>query len=114
MRVKRGFRAHRRRNKILKMTEGFRGRRGTIFRVAKNSLFKALQYAFRDRRAKKRTMRALWIARINAGARANGVSYSRLIHGLKQAGVELDRKVLAAVALHDPTGFSKLVASVRG
>jgi large subunit ribosomal protein L20 len=112
MRVKRGFRARRRRNKILNQTSGFRGRRGTIFRVAKNSLFKALQYAFRDRRAKKRSMRALWIARINAGARINGISYSRLIHALKKAGVELDRKVLAAVALHDPDGFRTIVKSV--
>ena len=112
MRVKRGFRARRRRNKVLEQTSGFRGRRGTIFRVAKNSLFKSLQYAYRDRRNKKREIRGLLIIRINAAARANGISYSRLIHALKVAGVELDRKVLAAIALQDPEAFTALVKSV--
>ena len=113
MRVKRGFRARRRRNKVLAQTSGFRGRRGTIFRVAKNSLFKSLQYAYRDRRNKKREIRGLWIIRINAAARANGITYSRLIHALKVAGVELDRKVLSDLAIRDEVAFTGLVKTVQ-
>jgi large subunit ribosomal protein L20 len=112
-RVKRGFRARRRRNKILKLAKGYRGARGKLYRSARNSVFKALGYAYRDRRAKKRSFRALWITRINAGARANGVNYSRLINGLKNNGVELDRKVMADIALHDPDGFTAIVAAAR-
>lgn len=112
-RVKRGFRARRRRNKVLKLAKGFRGARGKLYRSARNSVFKALGYAYRDRRARKRDFRRLWIARINAGARANGVNYSRFIHGLKKAGVELDRKVLADIALQDPEGFSAIVGVAR-
>ena len=113
MRVKRGFRARRRRNKLLAQTSGFRGRRGTIFRVAKNSLFKSLQYAYRDRRNKKREFRGLWIQRINAAVREHGLTYSRFIDGLKRAGIEMDRKVLAAIAYDDPDSFAGIVKKVQ-
>ncbi|MCB9506132.1 MAG: 50S ribosomal protein L20 [Myxococcales bacterium] len=113
-RVKRGFRARRRRNKILALAKGFRGARGTLFRSAKNSVIKALGYAYRDRRVRKREFRKLWIVRINAAARANGISYSRFINGLKNAGVELDRKVLADIALRDADAFAALVATAKG
>ena len=113
MRVKRGFVARRRRKKILKLSKGYRGARGKLYRSARNSVFKALGYAYRDRRVRKRQFRRLWIARINAGARAEGLNYSRLISGLKKAGVELDRKVLADIALHDPKGFSTIVETAK-
>jgi len=108
MRVKRGFKARRRRNKVLKLARGFRGGRSKLFRTAADAVDKALMYAYRDRKARKRDYRKLWIARINAGARMNGLSYSRLIHGLKQANVDLDRKVLAEMAVSDPSGFSQV------
>ena len=113
MRVKRGFVARRRRKKILKLAKGYRGARGKLYRSARNSVFKALGYAYRDRRVRKREFRRLWIARINAGARAEGMNYSRVISGLKKAGVELDRKVLADIALHDPQGFSTIVETAK-
>ena len=109
MRVKRGFKARQRRKKVLKLAKGYRGGRSKLFRTAADAVDKALMYAYRDRRAKKRDFRKLWIARINAGARMNDLTYSRLIHGLKQANIELDRKVLAELAVADPAGFSQVV-----
>lgn len=108
MRVKRGFKARRRRKKVLKLAKGFRGGRSKLFRTAADAVDKALMYAYRDRRARKRDFRRLWIARINAGALMNGLSYSKFIHGLKTANVELDRKVLAELAVSDPAGFSQV------
>lgn len=108
MRVKRGFKARRRRKKVLKLAKGFRGGRSKLFRTAADALDKALMYAYRDRRVRKRDFRKLWIARINAAARMNNLSYSKFIHGLKLAGVELDRKVLAELAISDPLGFSQI------
>lgn len=108
MRVKRGFKARHRRKKILKLARGFRGGRSKLFRTAADSLDKALMYAYRDRRVRKRDFRSLWIARINAAARMNDLSYSRLIHGLKLADIQLDRKILADLAVSDPAGFSQI------
>ena len=108
MRVKRGFKARRRRNKILKLAKGFRGGRSKLFRTAADSVDKALMYAYRDRRVRKRDFRRLWIARINAAARINNISYSKLMHGLKKAQIELDRKILADLAVSDPAGFSHI------
>lgn len=110
MRIKRGFKARRRRAKVLKLAKGFRGGRGKLFRTAADSVDKALNYAYRDRRQRKRQFRQLWIARINAAARMNDLSYSKFISGLKRANVALDRKVLAELALSDPAGFSKVAA----
>jgi large subunit ribosomal protein L20 len=110
MRVKRGFKARQRRKKVLKLAKGYRGGRSKLFRTAADAVDKALMYAYRDRRAKKRDFRKLWIARINAGARMNDLTYSRLIHGLKKADIELDRKVLAEMAVADPAGFSQVVS----
>jgi len=112
-RVKRGVTAHARHKKILKLAKGFRGRRKNVFRVAKQAVMKAGQYAYRDRRTRKRVFRALWIARINAASRELGVSYSRLMAGLKKAGIELDRKVLADMAVRDPAAFGGIVAQVK-
>jgi large subunit ribosomal protein L20 len=109
MRVKRGFKARRRRKKVLKLAKGYRGGRSKLFRTAADAVDKALMYAYRDRKARKRDFRKLWIARINAATRMNNLSYSKFIHGLKLAGVELDRKVLAELAISDPTGFSQIV-----
>jgi large subunit ribosomal protein L20 len=108
-RAKRGFKARRRRNKVLKLAKGYRGARGKLFRSATEAVDRALNYAFRDRKVKKRDFRALWITRINAAARENGLSYSRLVHGLKKAEIGLDRKIMAQLAVTDPTGFSALV-----
>jgi large subunit ribosomal protein L20 len=110
MRIKRGFKARRRRNKVLKLARGFRGGRSKLFRTAAGTLDRALNYAFRDRRQRKRDFRKLWIARINAAARLNELSYSKFISGLKKASVALDRKVLAELAISDPAGFSKIAA----
>ncbi len=112
-RVKRGVTAHRRHKKILKQAKGYYGARSRIYRVAKQAVIKAGQYAYRDRRAKKRVFRALWITRINAGSRANGLSYSRLIAGLKKADIALDRRVLADLAVHDKEGFAVLVERAK-
>ena len=109
MRVKRGFKAKRRRKKILKLAKGHRGGRSKLFRTAADAVDKALMYAYRDRKARKRDFRKLWITRINAAARMNHLSYSKFIHGLKLAGVHLDRKVLAELAISDPSGFSQIV-----
>jgi len=112
-RVKRGVIAHARHKKILKQAKGYYGARSRVFRVAKQAVIKAGQYAYRDRRQKKRQFRALWIARINAAARENGMSYSRLIDGLKKAGVEVDRKMLADVAYHDAVAFKALAEQAK-
>jgi large subunit ribosomal protein L20 len=112
-RVKRGFKARRRRNKILKAAKGYRGARSKLYRTARNAVFKAWSYAYRDRKAKKRTFRSLWIARINAAARMNGIKYSELIHLLDRAAVAIDRKVLAEIAVHDPQSFTRLIEHAR-
>lgn len=112
-RAKRGFKARRRRNKILKLAKGYRGARGKLFRSATEAVDRALNYAFRDRKVKKRDFRALWIARINAAARENGLSYSRLVHGLKKAEIGLDRKILAQLAVSDPRGFSAVIEKAK-
>ena len=108
MRVKRGYKARRRRKKVLKLAKGFRGGRSKLFRTAADAVDRALMYAYRDRRARKRDFRRLWIARINAAARINNLSYSKFIHGLKLANVHLDRKILAELAVSDPSGFAQL------
>lgn len=108
MRVKRGTKARKRRQKVLKLAKGYRGGRSKLYRTAADSVDKALMYAYRDRRRRKRDFRQLWIARINAAARLNELSYSRFMHGLKLAGVELDRKVLAELAISDPPGFTQI------
>lgn len=108
-RVTRGFKARRRRNRVLKLAKGYRGGRHKLYRTATEAVDRALAYAYRDRRSKKRDFRKLWITRINAGAQMNDTSYSRLIGGLKKAGVELDRKVLANMAILDPNAFSEVV-----
>ncbi|RUO36604.1 50S ribosomal protein L20 [Aliidiomarina sanyensis] len=112
-RVKRGVIARARHKKILKQAKGYYGARSRVFRVAKQAVIKAGQYAYRDRRAKKRQFRQLWIVRINAAARQGGLSYSRFINGLKKASVEIDRKILADIAVHDQAGFSALVAKAK-
>ena len=108
-RVTRGFKARRRRNKVLKLAKGFRGGRHRLYKSATEALDRALSYAYRDRRNKKRDFRRLWITRIGAAAKLNGTSYSKLMGGLKKAGVELDRKVLSNMAILDPNGFSQVV-----
>ena len=108
MRIKRGFKARRRRKKVLKLAKGFRGGRSKLFRTATDAVDKALMYAYRDRRQRKRNFRRLWIARINAAARMHNLSYSKFMHGLKLANVDLDRKVLAELAISDPAGFAKI------
>ena len=117
-RVKRGVTSHARHRKVIKQAKGYYGRRKNTIRVAKQAVDKAGQYAYRDRKVKKRTFRALWIQRINAAARENGLTYGRLIDGLKKAGIELDRKMLADIAVHEPATFKGLVeaasAAARG
>jgi large subunit ribosomal protein L20 len=108
MRVKRGFKANRRRKKVLKLAKGFRGGHSKLFRTAADTVDRALMYAYRDRRVRKREFRQLWIARINAAARLNDLSYSQFMHGLKLAAIDLDRKVLAELAVSDPAGFTRL------
>ncbi len=112
-RIKRGMTAHARHKKILDMAKGYRGRSKNVFRVAVEKVEKALQYAYRDRRAKKRSFRALWIQRINAATRLNDMTYSRFMSGLNKAGIELDRKVLADIALKEPANFAKLVEAAK-
>ena len=112
-RVKRGVTTHARHKKILKLAKGFRGRSKNVFTVAVERVEKALQYAYRDRRKKKRNFRALWIQRINAATRLHDMTYSRFISGLNKAGIELDRKVLADIALKEPQNFAKLVESAK-
>jgi len=112
-RVKRGVTAHARHKKVLNRAKGYRGARKNVFRVANQAVAKAGQYAYRDRRQKKRQFRALWIARINAAARLNGLSYSRFMNGLSRAEIDLDRKVLADIAVHDSGAFSALAEKAR-
>ena len=112
-RVKRGVIARASHKKILKLAKGYYGARSRVFRVAKQAVIKAGQYAYRDRRQRKRQFRALWIARINAGARQNGLSYSRLIAGLKKATVEIDRKVLADLAVNEKAAFAAIVEKAK-
>lgn len=112
-RVKRGVTARARHKKVLALAKGFRGRRGNVFRIAKQAVMKAGQYAYRDRRAKKRVFRQLWIARINAAAREQGLTYSKFMNGIKKAAIEIDRKVLADLAVHDPAAFGSIVAKVK-
>ena len=112
-RVKRGVTAHARHKKILKLAKGFRGRRKNVFRIAKQAVMKAGQYAYRDRRTRKRVFRQLWIARINAASRELGVTYSKFMAGLKKAQIDIDRKVLADLAVNDPAAFSSIVEKVK-
>lgn len=112
-RVKRGFKARRRRKKILKAAKGFIGGRRRLYRTAKQTVHRAWAYQYRDRKQRKRQFRRLWITRINAAARINGLSYSRMMGGLNKAGVELDRKILAEMAIFDPDGFTKVVDVAR-
>ncbi|MGI9289502.1 MAG: 50S ribosomal protein L20 [Pseudomonadales bacterium] len=112
-RVKRGVTAHRRHKKVLKQAKGYYGARSRVFRVAKQAVTKAGQYAYRDRRQRKRMFRALWITRINAQARVNGISYSRLIAGLNAANIQLDRRVLADMAVHDKDAFAVVAEQAK-
>ena len=112
-RVKRGVTARARHKKILALAKGFRGRRKNVYRVAKQAVMKAGQYAYRDRRTKKRVFRRLWIARINAAARECGITYSQFINGMNKAGITLDRKVLADIAVHDKAAFAGIVEQAK-
>lgn len=108
-RVKGGVTTRTRRRKVLKMAKGYYGRKSTNFKVAKQAVFKSLQYAYRDRKVNKRNFRRLWITRINAAARMNGLSYSKFMNGLKLNEIDLNRKILADMAINDPKGFTKLI-----
>ena len=112
-RVKRGVTAKARHKKILTQSKGYRGRRGNVYRIAKEAVMKAGQYQYRDRRTKKREFLALWIARINAAVRELGMSYSVFMNGLKKASIDIDRKVLADLAVHDKTAFSKIAEQAK-
>jgi large subunit ribosomal protein L20 len=112
-RVKRGVQARARHKKVLKAAKGYRGARSRVYRVAKQAVIKAGQYAYRDRRQRKRQFRALWIARINAGARELGLSYSQFMNGLKKAAIEVDRKILADLAMSDKAGFASFVDAAK-
>src|ERR1700741_3703514 len=112
-RVKRGTTTHARHKKILDLAKGYRGRGGTAYRVAIEKVEKALRYAYRDRRNRKRDFRALWIQRINAGARQHGLTYSQFMHGIKLAGLDLDRKVLSDIAIREPDAFQAIAATAR-
>ena len=109
MRIKRGYKARQRRKKVLKLAKSYRGGRSKLYRTAADAVDKALMYAYRDRKGRKRDFRKLWIARINAATRLNNLSYSKFMHGLKRANVEIDRKVLAELAISDPNGFAQIV-----
>ena len=113
-RIKRSTASRARRRRILQQASGYRGTRGRLYRAAKEALMHAGQYAYEHRRLRKRDFRRLWIARINAASRLNGVSYSRFMHGLKEAGVELDRKILADMAVYDEASFARLVEVAKG
>ena len=112
-RVKRGVTSHARHKKVLKQVKGQYGRRKNTIRIAKQALEKSMQYAYRDRRAKKREFRSLWIQRINAGTRAEGITYSKFMNGLSKSGIKLDRKVLADIAYNDPKAFKSIVKKVQ-
>jgi large subunit ribosomal protein L20 len=113
-RVKRGVTTHARHKKVLELAKGYRGRGSTAYRVAIEKVEKALQYAYRDRRNRKRDFRALWIQRINAGARQHGLTYSQFMHGIKLAGLDLDRKVLSDIAIREPEAFQAIAATAQG
>jgi large subunit ribosomal protein L20 len=113
-RVKRSLTAKKKRRKILKMAKGYFGARSRLLRTATEAVNRAMKYAFRDRRVRKREFRSLWIARISAAARANGITYSRLMEGVRKADIALDRKILSDLAIHDPGAFSRIVAMVKG
>jgi large subunit ribosomal protein L20 len=112
-RVKRGVTAKARHKKVLAQSKGYRGRRGNVYRIAKEAVMKAGQYQYRDRRTRKREFRALWIARINAAVRELGMSYSVFMNGLKKASIDIDRKVLAELAVHDKTAFNKIAEQAK-
>ena len=112
-RVKRGVTTHARHKKVLKLAKGYRGRNSTNYRIALEKVEKGLQYAYRDRKNRKRSFRALWIQRINAGARAHGLTYSKMMSGLKNAGIEIDRKVLSDLAISEPESFTSLVKQAQ-
>ncbi len=112
-RVKRGVTARARHKKVIALAKGYRGRRKNVYRIAKQAVMKAGQYAYRDRRQRKRQFRQLWIVRINAGARENGLSYSKFMNGLKRAAIEIDRKVLADLAVFDKAAFAQLVEKAK-
>ena len=112
-RVKRGVTSHARHKKVLDLAKGYRGRRKNTIKVARQAVEKAMQYAYRDRRARKRDFRALWIQRVNAAARENGMTYGQFIHGVQLAGIELDRKVLADIAVRDPETFAGIAAAAK-
>lgn len=112
-RVKRGVTAHARHKKVIDQAKGYSGRRKNVYRVATQAVTKAGQYAYRDRRQKKRVFRSLWIVRINAAARINGLSYSQFINGLNKGGIEVDRKIMADMAVYDKTGFAELANKAR-
>ena len=112
-RVKRGVTARARHKKILALAKGYRGRRKNVFRIAKQAVMKAGQYAYRDRRTRKRVFRALWIARINAAARGMGITYSKFMAGMKKAAIDIDRKMLAELAVNDPAAFCSIVDKVK-
>ena len=112
-RVKRGVVAHARHKKVIKKAKGFRGRRKNTFKVAKQAVEKSMQYAYRDRKVRKRDFRSLWTQRINAGAREHGMSYSQFINGIKKAEIDIDRKILAEIAKDNPTTFKYLVEKIR-
>jgi large subunit ribosomal protein L20 len=112
-RVKRGVTARARHKKVLEKSKGFRGRRGNVYRIAKQAVMRAGQYSYRDRRRKKRDFRALWIVRINAAAREFGMTYSTLINGLKKAAIEVDRKVLADIAVFDKSAFERIASQAK-
>jgi large subunit ribosomal protein L20 len=113
VRIKGGPKTHRRHKKVLALTKGQRGSKHRLYKRANEAMMKSLEYAYRDRRTRKRDFRRLWITRINAATRQNDLSYSKFMYGLKQAGVELDRKVLADIAMNDPTAFSQLVETAK-
>lgn len=112
-RTKRGVTSHRRHKRVLKMAKGYYGRKSKLFKVANQQVMKSLNYAYRDRRRKKRDFRKLWITRINAASRLNGLSYSRFMNGINLAGIDLDRKVLADIAVHDPEGFTAICEQAK-
>jgi large subunit ribosomal protein L20 len=112
-RVKRGVTAHAKHKKVMKAAKGFYGRRKNTIRIAKQAVEKSMQYAYRDRKARKRNFRALWVQRINAAAREHGLTYARFIDGINKAGIEIDRKVLSDMAIHEPQAFAAIVASAK-
>ncbi len=113
-RVNKSVKSRKRRKKVLEEAKGFRGSRGSLFRIATEAVDRAHKFAYRDRKVKKRTFRSLWITRINAAARSHNLTYNQLISGLNKAAVEIDRKILAEIAVSDPLGFSKIVEIAKG